>query len=155
MRTAATAVVRTAVLNRLGGAMDPRDFDRLARSAAGGLSRRRIVAWLGGGGAASVLGATGLARAYGAPAADAKAAQAPCTLHLVGTVRLGPSAGKLLTPKGTKPGELRGDLGFAIGKDGAIEQGVLVLADGTKWAVVGQAVGRALNLRITLPNKKV
>jgi hypothetical protein len=71
---------------------------------------------------------------------------ATCRLAIAANVRLGPSAGALI--KGTVPGELRGDLSFALGPDGAIDSGQLRVADGSTLTVVGQATGRAINLRV-------
>jgi len=123
--------------------MDPIRFDALAKALAGGVSRRRALARFGVGGLAAGLAAAGANRAGAAlPTAQAET----CRLTLVASVRLGPSAGALL--QGTTPGELRGELGFALGADGAIERGRLRLEDGTELAVVGQATGRAINLRI-------
>jgi len=139
------AVVAPGVPTPRGG-MEPGDFDRLAHSAAGGLSRRRVMARLGVGGAASVIGAPGFAAA---PTATES------SLKIVGTVRLGSSADELLTVGSKKPGELGGELTFTPGEDGEIDKGELLLSDGKKLAVVGQIVGRAINLRVTLPDRRV
>lgn len=136
----------------VGGDMDPRDFDRLARSAASGVSRRGILAWLGRGGAASVLGAAGLTAVQRDVNAATATPPAPgtCTLHVTADIRLGPSSTQHLTPKNAKPGEFRGELSFRPDAKGAVKNGVFLVADGTKYAVNGQIVGSALDLRIAI-----
>lgn len=127
--------------------MDPQQFDTIAKSFASGLSRRKALTRLGGGGAAALLAALG--RNHLDVAAQGGAG-ASCNLAFVANVRVGPSAGQLLG--GTAPGELKGQLTFALDQDGAITQGQLQLADGTRFPLVGQATGRALNLRLDLGN---
>ncbi len=75
-----------------------------------------------------------------------------CRLEIVATVRLGPSAGVIL--QGSVPGELRGELSFALGADGAIDSGRLVLDDDTEFPLVGQATGRAINLRVEVDDER-
>ena len=48
------------------------------------------------------------------------------------------------------PGELRGELDFTLDPDGAIDAGRFLLDDGPEVPVVGQATGRAINLRADL-----
>lgn len=122
--------------------MDEDRFDALTRALAQQPNRRSVLRLLGGGGLAAGLG-TALGRT---PRASAQGS--PCTLAFAGTVRLGPSAGKLLAGD-TTPGELRGTLTFTADQTGAITQGQLQLPDGTTLPAVGQASGRALNLRFT------
>lgn len=135
--------------------MDPRDFDRLARSAASGLSRRRILALFGGGaslvGAGVVQAQTGHGVSLAAPANPGAA----CILQLTATVRLGPSLKQRLTPKSAKAAELTAKLTITPDAHGAIANGVLELADGTKLAAIGQIVGTAINLRVTLAKNRV
>ena len=71
-------------------------------------------------------------------------------LAFAATVRLGPSIEQMLTPNGTQSGELRGDLRFALSDTGTLEQGALLLRNGTSLPVVGQATGYALQMRIAL-----
>ena len=132
--------------------MDPRDFDRLTRAAAGGLSRRGVLGWLGGG-AAALLGGASLARQ--AEAASQPGALGSCTLHLTGDIRLGPSLKQRLTPKSAKAGELKGDLSFTADAKGAITNGLLVLADGTRYPANGQIDGAAINLRVAVAKDRV
>lgn len=126
--------------------MDDHPFDQLSRAMARGLPRRTLLARLGAGGlGAAVLGVASLDRVRSAvPAAQA----ATCQLDLVANVRLGASAGA--TIGGAVPGELRGQLSFGFDEGGAISDGRLRLADGKELPVVGQALGRALHLRVQL-----
>ncbi len=126
--------------------MDDHAFDQLSRAMARGLPRRQLLARLGAGGlGAALFGAASLDRVRSAvPAAQA----ATCQLDLVANVRLGASAGA--TIGGAVPGELRGQLSFGFDDGGAISGGRLRLADGKELPVVGQALGRALHLRVQL-----
>ncbi len=65
-----------------------------------------------------------------------------CRMAFEGTVRLGPSN------DGGEPLVLKGQLSFAIGSGGALNDGSLVTEEAT-YAVRGQGNGRALTLRIT------
>ena len=124
--------------------MDPRQFDALSRTLANGISRRQAVTrW----GAAGVL--AGLAAAIGRGRGDAARVvmQAEtCRLDIVANVRLGPSESTVL--QGSAPGELRGEIRFALGPDGSIDDGRWGLEGGGELRVVGQATGRALTLRV-------
>ena len=102
------------------------------------------MARLGAGGrVAGLVAAVGRDRARSAlPAAQGET----CRLEIVANVRLGPSVGALL--QGNVRGELRGELSFALGADGAIDRGRWRLEDDTELPVVGQAAGRAINLRV-------
>jgi hypothetical protein len=105
---------------------------RLARLGAGGLG-------------AALFGTIGNAPARtAAPAAQA----ATCQLDLVANVRLGASAGTPIS--GSVPGELRAQLSFGLDDGGAISDGRMRLADGQELPVVGQALGRALHLRVQM-----
>jgi hypothetical protein len=130
--------------------MDGRAFDDMSRAMARGMPRRQLLARLGAGGlGAGLLAAIGVERTRSArPAAQ----DDTCRLTLVANVRLGPSAGAVLA--GTTPGELRGELSFALGDGGAIESGRLRLADDTEFPVVGQAIGRAVHLRVQLAERQ-
>lgn len=125
--------------------MDESSFDALTKSVARPPSRRQLLRFLGGGGAVA-------AAALGQVPRDSIAA-APstmCTIAFTGTIRVGPSAGQLLAGD-TVPSELKGQLAFTLDQQQAITQGQLTLPDGTVVPVVGQANGRAINLRMA-PN---
>ena len=117
--------------------MDPQRFDRLSRAFADGLTRRQMVGGLGVGGLAAALFRSRTDAAQ--PGADHR-----CVYDFKATVDLGPGS----DAKSTR--EIAGELRLTIGPDGAIDQATLVGADGAESAVVGQAVGRAVNLRISL-----
>jgi hypothetical protein len=67
-------------------------------------------------------------------------------LTLGAYVRVGPSANAALY--GGPKGYLSGDLEFGIAGDGTLVDAALVLSDGTALPVAGQAIGRALHLRV-------
>src|SRR5215217_6118580 len=118
--------------------MDADRFDTLAKRLVAPTTRR---ATLGAAAAGGLLGALGLGRAV----PEIRAAQgATCTLAFAATVRLGPSTDLALTPDGTSTGELRGELRFALSDTGTVEDGALLLRNGTRLPVVGQATGYAL-----------
>lgn len=121
--------------------MDDHRFDTLARGLAAPTSRRAALRGLAAGG---VLGALGLTRV----AVAEPATGAICTLAFSGSVRLGPSAGQILAPGSSQPGALTGRISIAPSGSGAIEGGILTLADGKQLPVVGHATGRSLSLRI-------
>jgi hypothetical protein len=77
-----------------------------------------------------------------------------CSLDLQATVRLGPSAGQVLEAGGAQPGQLGGRLRFVLTEHGSLERGTLVLADRTRFAVVGDATGHTLTLRIVLNDEQ-
>ena len=118
--------------------MDANQFDQLTKTMAASTSRRRALGALTAGG---LLGALGLGR-------TATAQGSTCTLDFVTTIRSGPTSGQLLTSDAGQPGEARGELSFSLSSTGALEDGSLVLTDGTSLPVVGQATGNSLNLRI-------
>src|SRR5215213_636246 len=127
--------------------MHPSQFDALSRKLADGVSRRQAVRRFGAAGLLAGL-TTALGRDRMAQAIPAGQADAPgdCLFDIVANVRLGPSAGAIL--EGNVPGELRGELTFAIGPDGAVDSGRLSIEGGPEFPVVGQVDGRALNLRV-------
>src|SRR5918995_5826771 len=129
--------------------MHPSQFDAFSRKLADGVSRRQAVTRFGAAGLlaglTSALGLDRTARAIPASQADTLSV---CLLEIVANIRLGLSAGVII--EGNTPGELRGELTFAIGPDGAIDSGRLGVAGGPELAVVGQANGRALNLRVDI-----
>jgi hypothetical protein len=122
--------------------MDAGSFDRLTRRLVVPTSRRTALGALA---ASGLLDALGIGRA--APVARA---QVDCVLAFVATVRQGPSAGLPLTENGTRPGELRGELSFALTDSGMLQDGALTLPDGISLPVVGQATGHSLQVRIEL-----
>jgi hypothetical protein len=118
-------------------------FDVLAKAVAGGLSRRKALQHLAGGGVtAALLAAAGLGKTPAAaqPSAQITGMSPGCVVEFEATVRLGPSAG--LT--------LRGRLAGVVDAAGHLSQGAFVLADGTRLPLVGQLNGRAINLLIQL-----
>ncbi len=127
--------------------MHPSQFDALSRKLADGVSRRQAVTRFGAvgllAGLSSALGRERTAQAIPAVQADTLGV---CLLEIVANIRLGPSAGAIL--QGNVPGELRGELTFAIGPDGAVDSGRLGVEGGPELPVVGQVDGRALNLRV-------
>jgi hypothetical protein len=125
--------------------MDPQQFDALSRTFVHASSRRQAMARAG---AAGLL--AGLATAFGRGRAEALPAVQgeTCRLDIVATVRLGPDATERMQTQ--VPGELRGEISFALGPDGAIDAGRFLLDGGPEVPVVGQATGRALNLRADL-----
>jgi hypothetical protein len=121
--------------------MESKDFDRLTTALAASTSRRTIL---------GVLAAGGFWGALGRRPASARAQADSCTLNVTATVRLGPSAGQLLHPGTTQPGLLSGRLRFAVTANGELDRGVLLLEDGTRLPVVGDASGRTMTLRISV-----
>ena len=114
--------------------MDGNRFDALSRSLAGRSSRRQTLRRLGAGGLGASL--LGLAGRRGTAAQDD---ETTCTLTLVATVAVGPNQDDVF----------EGELTIVIGQDGKIDDGTFATTEGEDLAVVGQATGRALNLRIT------
>jgi hypothetical protein len=116
--------------------MDGDRFDAISRSFAERASRRGALRRLGGGGlGAALLGAVGV-RAATAQGDEEKT----CELTLVATIAVGPDTDDVY----------EGKLTMVIGPDGAIDDGSLETEDGNTYDLVGQATGRALNLRITV-----
>jgi len=116
--------------------MDPNRFDRLSKSVATRITRRGVLAGLGGGGLVAALGDSSSVAATG---------KVTCVYDFDGTVDIGPSSNLGATS------EVTGELTITVGADGAIDSGKLVQQDGTTWPVVGQAIGRAINLRFSVP----
>lgn len=123
--------------------MDAKRFDALSRTLASGVSRREAVRrW----GAAGVLAGLAAAAGRGRGEAARLAMQTEtCSLDIVANVRIGPSEQANL--QGTTPGELRGEIRFALGPEGRIDDGRWILQGGGELPIVGQATGRALTLR--------
>ncbi len=127
--------------------MHPSQFDALSRKLADGVSRRQAVRRFGAAGLlAGLTSALGRDRTVQAIPARQADALSVCLLDIVANVRLGPSAGAIL--EGNVPGELRGELTFEIGPNGAVDSGRLAVEGGPELPVVGQVDGRALNLRV-------
>ena len=123
--------------------MDPNRFDTLTRRLITPTTRRTTL----GAAAVGFLSVLGLGRTV----PETRAVQGrTCALAFAATVRLGPSVNQALTAHGTSPGELRGELRFALSDTGTLDNGALLLPNGTRFAVVGQATGYALQLRIEL-----
>jgi hypothetical protein len=125
--------------------VDANQFDAFSRSLASGVSRRTALLRVGASGLLAGLLGTFDRRDTGAAPASHQAGTT-CILNLVANIRVGPHARALFS--GVTPGELRGELRVALGPDGAIDAGQLRLAGGSELGVVGQAVGRALYVRI-------
>src|SRR5688572_12312959 len=111
--------------------MDPQQFDALSRTLAQVSSRRQAMVRVG---AAGLL--AGLATAVGRGRTEALAAAQgeTCRLAIVATVRLGPDATERMQTD--VPGELRGEISFSLGSDGAIDAGRFLLDGGTEVPVV-------------------
>ena len=117
--------------------MDAGRFDALSRSLANRHSRRAAVRGLGAGGLAGIFAKFGLEHA--------DAATSTCSLHIFAKTSAGPHKGTTYT----------GDLTLKIDEKGAIDSGSFDTDDGKSHSLVGQATGRAINLRITLADGKV
>jgi hypothetical protein len=126
-------------------ALDPQQFDALSQTLAHASSRRQAIVRAG---AAGLL--AGLATAFGRGRSEALPAvqDETCRLDIVATVRLGPDATERMQTD--VPGELRGEISFTLSPDGAIDAGRFLLDGGPEVPVVGQATGRAINLRADL-----
>ncbi len=121
--------------------MDGDRFDRLSRSLAERSSRRQAIRRLGAGGVAG-----GVLSALGFRAARAQEDEIrTCRLELEATVAIGPNRRTIYA----------GELTLEIDPEGAIDQGTLVTEAGDTYDLVGQAIGRALNLRITVGDGQV
>jgi hypothetical protein len=126
--------------------MDASRFDDFSRSLAGRVSRRSAVKHLGGGGIlAAALAGLGISRLD----ASAQADTATCAMDLVANVRLGPNQDQKFGD--SDPGELRGQLRFAMGDQGRLVDGVFRLANNTELDAVGQVAGPAITVRISIP----
>jgi hypothetical protein len=125
--------------------VDGKHFDRLTTELATSTSRRTIL---------GTLAAGGLLGALGRRASPTMAQGDACTLNMSVTVRLGPSAGQVLSPGAAQPGALSGRLRFAVTANGELDRGVLLLEDGTRLPVVGDASGRTLTLRIAVDDER-
>lgn len=118
--------------------MDAGRFDALSRSFAERRTRRSALRGLGAGGLAA-----GIAAAFGGE--RALAASGTCALKIVAKTAAGPH----------KDAAYAGTLNLTIGDNGAIDSGSFARDDGSSAKLVGQATGRALNLRITFADKTV
>jgi hypothetical protein len=120
--------------------MSPPRFDGLSRALAARLSRRGSLRSLLATGPAVALIGGGAVRADRAAAQDDDTNSSICALKFDGEVAFGPDEGTTLA----------GTLRMQIGRDGAIDGGAIEIDERTQLAVVGQATGRALNLRISV-----
>ena len=124
--------------------MDADRFDALSKRVATPTTRR------------ATLGAM-IASAFGLAGTASLVQAAPgqtCTMAFVAAVRLGPSQNQALTPGGTSPGQLQGELSFTLSNDGKLEHAALKLSNNTSLPVVGQATGNTLQLRIGLGGRQ-
>lgn len=119
--------------------MDPNRFDRFSKSIARRLTRRQMFGGLGAGALAASVLANESSRA-----ADERAVI--CVYDFDGTIDLGPSS------KLPSSNQITGELTLAIEPDGAINKAQFVKPDGETWRVVGQATGRAISLRFSVPH---
>lgn len=117
--------------------MDRHRLDGFSRSLAQRSSRRRAVRQLGAGGLIGGIGAM-----LGAGTLRAQGATQTCALPIYAEVYLGPWLGMVY----------EGVLSLEIGEDGAIDSGIFTTLDGAVYPLVGEAEGRALDLRISLGN---
>jgi hypothetical protein len=120
--------------------MTPPRFDGLARALATRLSRRGSLRSLLATGPAAVLIGGAAMRVDRVAAQDNDTNSSICAMKFDGEVAVGPDEGTTLA----------GTLRMQIARDGAIDGGAVETADGTQLAVVGQATGRALNLRVAV-----
>lgn len=120
--------------------MDQHRFDGLSRSLAQRTSRRRAVRRLGAGG---VLG--GIGAMFGAGTLRAQGATQTCALPIYAEVYVGPWLGMVY----------EGTLSLAIDTEGVIDSGAFTTLDGASYSLVGEAEGRALDLRIDLGNDQL
>jgi hypothetical protein len=120
--------------------MDGNRFDSISRAIAIRSNRRQAIRQVGAGGAlAAVAGVLGLGR-LSAAAQDDDIAADTCTLQFRADTAVGPEKGDLY----------EGEIELEIGETGAIDNGLLRTKEGDEYELVGQATGRAINLRITL-----
>jgi hypothetical protein len=126
--------------------LDADRFDHLSRSFADRVSRRSAVKNLGGGGLiAAALAGLGISRSD----VFAQADTATCALDIVANVRVGPDL--VVQLGGQTPGELRGQLRFAIGEQGRLIDAKLRLTNNMEFNAVGQVAGPAVTIRIAVP----
>src|SRR5215208_6663935 len=101
--------------------MDADRFDSLSKRMAAPTTRRATFGAM----VASALGIRALAT-------TAQAAQGQvCTMTFVTTVRMGPSQSQALTTDGEQPGQLQGELRFALSETGNLENAAVKLPNGT------------------------
>ncbi len=118
--------------------MEAERFDALSRSWATRTSRRTAVGRIGTGGVLAGLAASlGLGRNGVLAQSDETKS---CTFVLQALTTAGPGADD----------EWAGEIQMDIGPDGEIDSGVYTDDDDNEFDLVGQATGRALNLRIKL-----
>jgi hypothetical protein len=120
--------------------MDNHRFDTLTKTLAKGITRRKALGQLAGGGvAAATLAAVGASRSP-VFAQDATSGGDICAVNFEATVTQGPSADT----------EYIGLLVLQVGEGGRIDNGALLTADNQATSVVGQINGRAVSLLFTV-----
>jgi hypothetical protein len=122
--------------------MDHRRFDHFSRSLARGLSRRTLIGGLSAGGLLAGAGARPVA-------AQGEDEPRICRYRFEAGLSVGPSLSD------AELRSLEGFLEIEIGADGAIDRGALTFPDREPATVVGQATGRAINLRVRLDKERV
>ena len=125
--------------------MEGRLVDRVARALAERRSRRSALRAAGAGGAAMLVASSSAPRA----AAQSDDALPVCVLDLEVSVRFGPSAAD------ARDAVIAGELRIPFGPGGSFEGGTLTTDAGDEYEVVGQASGRAVDLRIRLGGRDV
>lgn len=115
--------------------MDAKRFDTWTRNRALRIPRRDAFRLIGTGGVAAAL-----------PVLDLRAlAQGTCSLAIQAETAAGPSA----------PATYDGILRFTLRPDGSFTQATFTPANGAAQPVSGQAIGRAIDLQITLAVNRV
>lgn len=123
--------------------MDANRFDELSRTLAARSNRREAVRR--GGFMAAIAGAFGLGGARALAQDDEGQETRRCEIAFRSEVVVGPNEGATFD----------GLLTLRIGKDGTIDSGTLETEGPRPYQVVGQAVGRALDLRIEVSDDRV
>lgn len=122
--------------------MDGKRFDTISRAIATRSNRRQAIRQAGAGGLlAAAAGAFGVGRLTAATQDDDDVSDFNiCRLEFSAVVAVGPD----------EDDTYEGEIEFEIGRDGEIDRGLLRTVDGDEYELVGQATGRAINLRIAL-----
>jgi hypothetical protein len=120
--------------------MDQQRFDRFSRSLAVRSSRRQAMRQAGAGGLIGGLGAM-----LGMRVTGAQGDTQTCALSINAEVYVGPCLGTVY----------EGTQSLDIDAEGAIDSGSFTTLDGQRYPLVGEADGRALDLRIDLGNDQL
>ncbi len=123
--------------------MDSNRFDNISRAIAARTTRRDAIRQVGASGMlAAAAGALGINRlSASAQDDDDDTSDADvCTLYFYAETAIGPNKSEIY----------EGEIDLEIGDDGEIDAGLLRTNDGDEYELVGQATGRAIDLRITL-----